>query len=268
MRATPGSPFRVAIGFVVLCLASPSTGVSQDFCQRALRERPFPNLRNSTKPAESLPWKSPYWLFTWHLAFAHQAWLDSVSRGLIKPSGSYSYQEWFLDSTDIPSNIRTQAPKDSATRWSAAFELANLFEAGNVGATEGMAFAAASLYRAWRLPPEPAAALLADPPVATMARTRAIRALEPYWATQTFRLGAAAALCILAANAEGRASLRHTDTLSKFDAFDMEQHELLSSIVFALGTVAERGGPSADSVFALLPPKNPLTMWVRGSSQR
>jgi hypothetical protein len=245
----------LALGFV----QAPAPASSQDFCQRALADRPFPTLRNATNPEEG----SSYYAVTWNLAYTRSAHLDSISRGLITATGMWSLEEWFFDSTKMRTKSLGRAPTDSAGRWSAAFQLAHLFNAGSVGATDGMGFAAASLYRYWRLPPEPAAAMLADPPTPTLARVKAVRALEPYWSTTTFRNAAAAALCILAAKADGIASIRHTDSLQEFDAFDMDEHELLSQIEWALGTVEESGGPSASPVIALLPPSNPLTGWLR-----
>jgi hypothetical protein len=256
MLATRLNWSRAAVIAVLVALPSaPGIAASQDFCQRALADRPFPNLRNRSQPDERGEFRS----IVWRLSFSRLAMLDSISRGLITPTGSYSYHEWFFDSTDIPQEMLERAPEDSSARWSAAFELANLFESG----TDGMGFAAASLYRVWRLPAEPAAAFLADPPIGAVARIKAVRALEPHWPTAHFRNAAAAALCVLAANAQGRVLIGQMERVSDFDAFDMDEHQLLSDIIWALGTVEERGGPSPDPIIALLPPQNPLTQKLR-----
>jgi len=237
--------------FLVLIALAPSSSAAQGFCGRALADRPFPRIRNATDPHEG---GDLYPI------------VSALSRDrLAKVEHSFGIQpEWFSDSTDIPDTIRVRQPRDSVRRWDAAFQLANLFNGGVLGHTEGMAFAAASLYRYWHLPPEPAAAFLADRAFSFSARTKAVRALEPYWATVEFRHAAAAALCGLAAKAVGLSALGVNDPDSSGGVpLDYEEYEFFSQIMWALGSTQEGGGPSPKDVIALLPPQNALTLWAK-----
>src|SRR2546422_3014309 len=136
--------FVAAAGAILsLSMTRPSVGVGQEFCRRALADRPFPQLRNGTAPPQS----TNLYSVVWGLSLARSLRVDSVSRGLIKNSGGYTFAELYLDSAAIPQSIRSRAPADSAGRWHVAFQIADLFNAGDAGATEGMAYAAASLYK-------------------------------------------------------------------------------------------------------------------------
>ena len=43
---------------------------------------------------------------------------------------------------------------------------------------------------------------------------------------------------------------------------DYEEYELFSTLMWALGSVQERGGPPARDVISLLPQRNALTQWA------
>ena len=249
-----------SLGLAVL-LALPQIAAGQDFCRTALNSRPFPTLRNATLSVQS----TDLWPVLWKATLSRAVRLDSVARGLIPQSGDYTFNEWYFDPGPLTDSLRLKVARDSASRWGVAFQLADLFRGGEGGAATGMAYAAASLYSAWRLPPEPAAAFLADPAFSLAARNKAVRALEPYWSTQAFRRAAAAALCTLAARVAGAVTMRGDSAPSEREVLDAEESQFFSDIVWALGSAAEAGGPSPRGVIDLLPPRNPVTAWLKKS---
>jgi len=252
---------------VLLISLLTSVGVGQDFCRHALADRPFPRLRNAVDPVEG----GNLYSIVSTISIARMLRVDSLVRGLMKASVPDSgpqgdvfgpEPEWFPDSSEISPAIRLAQPKDSARRWDAAFQLAHLFNGGALGGTEGMAYAAASLYKYWHLPPAPAMAFLADPAFSVSARLKAVGALEPYWSTREFQRAAAAALCTLAVKAAGLNAMQINADSSGRVPLDYQEYEFFSKLMWALGSVEEAKGPSLKAVIALLPPGNALTRWV------
>jgi len=239
-------------------LALPRHTHAQDFCPAALKDRPFANLRNARQPLES----DTFYSVTWDAALNRAFHLDSLDKGLIHGSGGYELSDWYIDASDIAVSLRRSIAADTTLQRNAAFDLSHLFEGGPAGATEGMAYVAASIYSDWRLPPEPAAAFLADPTFGIRARVRAVRALEPYWSTQTFRRAAAAALCSLAARMSGVSSMRSDSAISVLSLLNEDEFDLVGDIEAALRKAHERGGPSPTDVLELLPQTNLLTKWL------
>ena len=172
------------LSLLLVGLFIPTGAAGQDFCSRALADRPFPRLRNATNPVEGSDMRG----LVWSLALSRALEIDSIARGLIPILGhGYVPQpEWFSDSAEMPDSIKRLEPKDSVRRWDVAFQLSSLFNGGALGGTGGMGYAAASLYRFWPLPPEPAVAFLADPAFSASARSRAVRALESSWSNHRF----------------------------------------------------------------------------------
>jgi hypothetical protein len=149
---------------------------------------------------------------------------------------------------------------DSLLATAVALKLAEVWDASSVGATEGMAYVAASLYRDWHLPPTAALQYLADPAFTPAGRAKAVRALEAYWKTPEFHRASAAALCSLAARVIGLMHMQDDSTPSMLNS---GEYDLFSGIMWALGKSEEDGGPSARHVVLLLPPDNLVTRWAR-----
>ena len=241
-------------------LAALQSASAQGFCQQALVDRPFPPLR-SAAPALQVSLRP----LLWQGSFAHALRTDSIFKGLITCEGEcfLLVHEWYVDTDGLGDDIKRQIAHDSAQRWSVALALADEFRGADAGGTEGMAFVAASLYRDWALPPEPAAAFLADPAFSPRARSKAVRALEPSWQHAAFRRASAAALCSLAARVEGIATMRGDSVANVLHLLHGDEFELLEDIARALGETHESGRDPAD-VMDLLPPDIRFTRWLRG----
>ena len=158
-----------------------------------------------------------------------------------------------MDASKLAPHLVQRAAGDTGFRRATSFQLTDAFNGNVAGLAEEMAYIAASLYQTWDLPPQAAAAFLADPAYSFRARARAIRALEPYWGTSLFRQSAAAALCSLAARSDGiTVSMMLPDTAAA--PLEPDEFQFLSDVMYALGRGRAAGGAPIDTVLGLLPP--------------
>ena len=234
----------------------PNPGVqAQGYCRTALGTRPFPAFRNAHEGIRAPDLE----VVVWDMTLARSLRRDSILKGLIAVPRDVVFPTYF-DTHGIADSLRRRIAADSLLAIAASLQLAAMWEGETSGRTDQMALAAASLYHDWRLPPQAALTFLADPAFAFAARTKAVRALEPYWGTLDFRRASAAALCSLAARVEGVVAL---GTDSSFHILTPDEYEFFSAIMWALGKTHEDGGPSPTDVVALLPADNLLTLWTK-----
>jgi hypothetical protein len=244
--------------FMVAAVAVGPSLSAQSFCRAAVNSRPLSEFRNTH---ESAYLKAPEVRgFLWEASLARSVHLDSIAKGLVQNAGDYVLADGYINTDGIADSLRRTVAHDTAVAAAIALKLAEVWDAAHVGATEGMAFAAASIYHDWHLPPQAALRYLADPRSPPGGRAKAVRALETSWNSPQFREAATAALCSLAVRVAGLAQFQ-TDTSQSI--LQPDEYTLLSSIMWALGKVQDDGGPAARDVVSRLPRGNLVTLWTK-----
>ncbi len=132
----------------------------------------------------------------------------------------------------------------------------------------GQAVVAADLYREWRLPPQAAELLIADPTIAPGSKVHALFALRDYASEAGFQNALASALCVLAAKADAvRPLLTGASRDSVTALLDRDELELLGQVEDALIRTCATGRATM-SLDTILTPGSVVSKRLHSSLER
>jgi hypothetical protein len=233
-------------------LAAPSTAAAQSECAAAL------------SAVVDLPLDTSARLRLVKLELERQlgrlTWAEASSR--LGPNGGAVLHD---TSSGGATTVRLLAQDDTTMGQLVAQVLAVIMEAEPRGFSTGQAVVAADWYRAWRLPPAHALAVLADPRQTIRSRTLATYAVEPHWATRAFVEAAMSGICSLAARSAGLADAAGGQDVETL--LDDDEAEFLGWLLRALARAEAQTGSVQTILDATLPPDHPLRPVLHGALQ-